>query len=170
MLCEAAPLAAFPGIARQRKKRLCTLLGRNEVEDGRRPLPKPLGAGRSPFGKGRGAALSTGNRNDGGTYSRCGGGCLRALEKAERLHVGYSDPMLRGIMDVFVHPRFRVVALWKQVREQSRDSIYARFEKRLDRFEALLREAQGKRPKRKKSAKIISLMSRANRGSGKSHQ
>ena len=63
-------------------------------------------------------------------------------------------------MDVSVHPRFRVVALWKQVREQSRVSIYARFERRLDRFEALLCEAQGKKPKRKKSAKIIPLMSR----------
>src|SRR3546814_2478736 len=63
---EAAPPAAFPGIARQRRKAglhpfmfaitaHSRLGGRNAVEDGA-AVAKPIGAGRYPFWKGRGAA------------------------------------------------------------------------------------------------------------------
>jgi hypothetical protein len=60
-------------------------------------------------------------------------------------------------MNAPIHPRLEMTAIWKEVREQTRDSIYKRFAERLDRFEALLREIEGKKPKRKKSAKVIRL-------------
>jgi len=55
---EAAPVAAFPGIAGQRQGAALHPLGRNGVEDGRQAVAKPTGAGRSLSWKGRGAAPS----------------------------------------------------------------------------------------------------------------